>query len=67
MGTPPIRLHCRRYGDARMVVGKVRGRLGRDEAGGRERMGGGRSMGQAIAGLCLVFSFLGWEEIPGSV
>jgi hypothetical protein len=32
-----------------MVVGKVRGRIGRDEAGGRERVGGGRSMGQAIA------------------
>jgi hypothetical protein len=52
-----------------MVVGEVRGRVGRDEAGGRERMGGGRSMGQAIAvdcGLWLVF-FLGWEGFSGAM
>lgn len=49
MGTSPVRPHRRRYGDARMVVGEVRGRVGRDEAGGSERVGGGRPMGQAIA------------------
>lgn len=64
MGTPPIRPYRRRYGNARMVVGKVRGRVGRDERGGRERMGGGRPMGQAIAGLCLVF-LSNWEGFSG--
>lgn len=49
-----------------MVVGKVRGRVGRDEAGGRERVGGGRSMGQAIAadyGLFFVYYWVGRESL----
>lgn len=66
MGTPPIRPHRRRYGDARMVVGKVRGRVGRDERGGRERVGGGRPMGQAIAvdyGLFFICYWVGRKSL----
>jgi hypothetical protein len=48
MGTPPHRPLRGRDGNARMVVGEIRGRLAGDEGGGREWLGAGRSVGREM-------------------